>query len=124
MKHHVNFSETFLNAVQSVPQSLLVAHELASMTLEYRRECTPSDIVQSLSCPGGSIGGTDMHGGLDGSVDSVSCSGLSEAFQSPLTTGPVQYTHLLRMQSTRADIVLGKTMWRVKDRYAAAPAPH
>ncbi len=41
----------FLCVTQSVPQSLSVAHELTSMTLEYRRECTPSDIVQSLSCP-------------------------------------------------------------------------
>jgi fatty acyl-ACP thioesterase B len=115
--------------MQSVPQSLLVAHELASMTLEYRRECTPSDVVQSLSCPdthlsSGSFksGSPLLHGGLDGSPDAVSCSSgaLKSASMSPIRTDPVQYTHLLRMQSTGADIVYGRTKWRVKDRYVSA----
>ena len=113
-----------------MPQSLLVAHELASMTLEYRRECTPSDVVQSLSCPdthlsSGSFvasGGPLLHGGLDGSPDAVSCSSgaLKSATMSPIQPDPVSYTHLLRMQSTAADIVHGRTKWRVKERYVAA----
>lgn len=115
--------------MQSIPQSLLVAHELASMILEYRRECTPSDVVQSLSCPDTHLSSGSFknesplaHGGLDGSPDAVSCSSgaLKNATISSSTTGPVEYTHLLRMQSSGADIVHGKTKWRVKDRYVAA----
>lgn len=117
--------------LQSVPQSLLVAHELASMTLEYRRECTPSDVVQSLSCPdtpltmGQSQDDSSLlrNGGLDGSPDAVSChsGALKSATLSPPTLTPVQYRHLLRMQSSAADIVHGKTLWRLKGRYNA---PH
>ena len=114
---------------QSVPQSLLVAHELASMTLEYRRECTPSDVVQSLSCPDTHLSLNPFmsemplpHGGLDGSPDAVSChsGALKSATISPTTTEPKLYTHLLRMQSSGADIVMGRTKWRVKDRYVGA----
>lgn len=125
MNQHVNNVKYISWVLESVPQSLLVAHELASMTLEYRRECTPADVVQSLSCPDTHLSGHGsplIHGGLDGSADAVSCSGsgaLKSATLSP-PLKPVQYTHLLRMQSTRSDIVLGKTKWRVKDRYVAA----
>ena len=67
--------------LQSIPQSLLVAHELASITLEYRRECTPSNVVQSLSCLDTPLtmdqsqddSSLLRNGGLDGSPDVVSC---------------------------------------------------
>ena len=44
---------------------------------------------------------------------------LKSATINPTTTEPVLYTHLLRMQSSGADIVMGRTKWRVKDRYVA-----
>lgn len=129
MNQHVNNVKYISWVIESIPQSLLVAHELASMILEYRRECTPSDVVQSLSCPDTHLSSGSFknesplaHGGLDGSPDAVSCSSgaLKNATISSSTTGPVEYTHLLRMQSSGADIVHGKTKWRVKDRYVAA----
>lgn len=130
MNQHVNNVKYISWVFESVPQSLVVAHELASMTLEYRRECTPSDVVQSLSCPDthhSTLGecrndSSSLHSGLDGSPDAVSCSegALKSATFSLPKTGPVQYTHLVRMQSNGADIVYGRTEWRVKDRYAGA----
>jgi len=117
---------------QSVPQSLSVAHELTSMTLEYRRECTPSDIVQSLSCPDPPLPVTNSlqqshdngsallgNGALDGSPGAVSCSSgaLKSATLSPPTVTSVHYTHLLRMQSDGTEILRGRTSWRLKQRY-------
>jgi hypothetical protein len=120
---------------QSVPQSLSVAHELTSMTLEYRRECTPSDIVQSLSCPDPPLPVTNSlqqshdngsallgNGALDGSPGAVSCSSgaLKSATLSPPTVTSVHYTHLLRMQSDGTEILRGRTSWRLKQRYNGA----
>jgi len=120
---------------QSVPQSLSVAHELTSMTLEYRRECTPSDIVQSLSCPDSPLpvinslqqshdNGSALlgNGALDGSPGAVSCSSgaLKSATLSPPTVTSVHYTHLLRMQSDGTEILRGRTSWRLKQRYNGA----
>jgi hypothetical protein len=120
---------------QSVPQSLSVAHELTSMTLEYRRECTPSDIVQSLSCPDPPLPITNSlkqshdngsallgNGALDGSPGAVSCSSgaLKSATLSPPTVTSVHYTHLLRMQSDGTEILRGRTSWRLKQRYNGA----
>ncbi|KAG0616393.1 hypothetical protein M758_5G111500 [Ceratodon purpureus] len=129
MNQHVNNVKYISWVLESVPQSLLVAHELASMTLEYRRECTPSDVVQSLSCPDTHLSLNPFmsemplpHGGLDGSPDAVSChsGALKSPTISPTTTEPKLYTHLLRMQQSGADIVMGRTKWRVKDRYVGA----
>jgi hypothetical protein len=45
------FECLIIECEQSVPQSFLVAHELMGMTLEYRRECTHSDVLSSLTAP-------------------------------------------------------------------------
>ncbi|CAM6015906.1 unnamed protein product [Sphagnum balticum] len=146
MNQHVNNVKYIGWVLESVPQSLSVAHELTSMTLEYRRECTPSDIVQSLSCPdsplpisnsssssSSSSSSQQSHdnnnnnngsallgnGALDGSPGAVSCSSgaLKSATLSPPTVMCVHYTHLLRMQSDGTEILRGRTSWQLKQRY-------
>jgi len=135
MNQHVNNVKYIGWVLESVPQSLSVAHELTSMTLEYRRECTPSDIVQSLSCPDPPLPVTNSlqqshdngsallgNGALDGSPGAVSCSSgaLKSATLSPPTVTSVHYTHLLRMQSDGTEILRGRTSWRLKQRYNCA----
>lgn len=117
--------------VQSVPQSLSVAHELMSMVLEYKRECSPSDIVQSLTSPDvappTSPAESDdskfpllNNGALDGSPGAVSCSSGALKLNTEkvdVYAGPLKYTHMLRLQSDGSEIVRGRTEWRLKRRY-------
>jgi hypothetical protein len=49
MNHHVNNVAYFGWMLESVPESVVTSHELASITLEYRRECISDDIVESLT---------------------------------------------------------------------------
>lgn len=119
--------------MQSVPQSLSVAHELMSMVLEYKKECSPSDIVQSMTSPDQPVsppapsstqeatGRCSLlgNGALDGSPGAVSCSSgaLKLATPADAHSGPLNYTHLLRMQRDGTEIVRGRTVWRLKRRY-------
>jgi fatty acyl-ACP thioesterase B len=109
--------------VQSVPQSLSVAHELTSMVLEYKRECSPSDIVQSLTSPDVDVVSDDPllgNGALDGSPGAVSCSSGALKLnpeEVEVYAGPLKYTHLLRLQTDGSEIVRGRTEWRLKQRY-------
>jgi hypothetical protein len=49
MNHHVNNVAYFGWMLESVPESAVTSYELASITLEYRRECISDDIVESLT---------------------------------------------------------------------------
>lgn len=49
MNHHVNNVAYFGWMLESVPESVVTSSELASITLEYRRECISDDIVESLT---------------------------------------------------------------------------
>lgn len=71
--------------LQSAPLEILETHELAGMTLEYRRECMRDSVLQSLT----SI------------VDEGS------------STGFVECQHLLRLEGG-GEIVKGRTKWRPK----------
>lgn len=72
---------------QSAPISILEKHELASMTLEYRKECGRDSVLQSLTTVSSSADCT----GEDG----------------------VRCEHLLQLESG-AEIVKGWTEWRPK----------
>ncbi|BBN03648.1 fatty acyl-ACP thioesterase B [Marchantia polymorpha subsp. ruderalis] len=136
MNQHVNNVKYIGWVLESVPQSLSVAHELTSMILEYKRECSPSDIVQSMTSPdqqASPIAASSFrseeatvkcpllgNGALDGSPGAVSCSSGALKLATPAAdshSGPLNYTHLLRMQCDGAEIVRGRTVWRLKQRY-------
>uniref|UniRef100_Q9FQY0 Acyl-[acyl-carrier-protein] hydrolase n=1 Tax=Iris germanica TaxID=34205 RepID=Q9FQY0_IRIGE len=74
--------------LESAPISILESHELASMTLEYRRECGRDSVLQSLT-----------------SV-SNNCTDGSEEL-------PIECQHLLRNEGG-SEIVKGRTEWRPK----------
>ncbi|KAL5768912.1 hypothetical protein ACOSP7_015461 [Xanthoceras sorbifolium] len=89
VNQHVNNVKYIGWILESAPQAILESHELASMTLEYRRECGKDSVLQSLTA----ISGTDI-GGL-------------------VNSGSVECQHLLRLEEG-AEIVRGRTEWRPK----------
>lgn len=74
--------------MQSVPLEVLEKYNMGSITLEYRRECRQSDMLDSL---------TSMK------------TRLHEEHINHTT--PNACTHLLRMQDDKAEIVRARTMW-------------
>jgi hypothetical protein len=70
---------------------VLEHYNLTSMTLEYRRECRQSNLLESLTST---------------SEDSNSNSSNRKA--------DMEHTHLLRMQADKAEIVRARTEWKSK----------
>lgn len=79
--------------MQSAPISILESHELAGMTLEYRRECGKDSMLQSLTAVDDDDGDGSTPEGSPGA--SIEC------------------RHLLRLECG-AEIVRGRTEWRPK----------
>lgn len=92
VNQHVNNVKYVGWLLESAPQPVVENYELASITLEYRRECMKDSVLQSLTSllgnnPGGSI--TDPNSNVD-------CQ------------------HLLRLEGDGGEIVKGRTKWRPK----------
>lgn len=94
---HVNNVKYIGWILESVPINVLGAYSLTSMTLEYRRECRQSNLLESLTSTTASIGDydTDPHHKTGRCPD-------------------LEYTHLLRMQADKAEIVRARTEWHSK----------
>ncbi|CDP20806.1 unnamed protein product [Coffea canephora] len=89
VNQHVNNVKYIGWILESAPLPILESHELAAMTLEYRRECRKDSVVQSLT--------------------SVLGSGVGDM----AISGYVECQHLLRLEDG-AEIVKGRTVWRPK----------
>ncbi|KAL2532653.1 Palmitoyl-acyl carrier protein thioesterase [Abeliophyllum distichum] len=89
VNQHVNNVKYVGWILESVPLPILETHELAGMTLEYRRECRRDSLLQSLT--------------------SVVSKGVGDLANS----GYVECQHLLRLEGG-AEIVKGRTEWRPK----------
>nr|WUR05676.1 fatty acyl-ACP thioesterase B-type [Zea mays subsp. mays] len=89
VNQHVNNVKYIGWILESAPISILEQHELASMTLDYRKECGRDSVLQSLTTVAGER--ADGHAG-----DST-----------------IQCQHLLQLESG-ADIVKAHTEWRPK----------
>lgn len=116
------YLDSLMNCFQTIPDEFLESHQLSDITLEYRRECGSSDVVQSLSEPQES-GLTEA--GIQQCNDTVlneQCSLLcSEIFEGngwlgSLNQFPFSYTHLLQTKGEKKneEIVRGKTTWKKK----------
>lgn len=88
-----------------MPQEIIDGHELQSITLDYRRECQQSDVVDSLTSlelPEGSEAVSELTS-TDGSAiarnDQQDCK---------------HFLHLLRLSSDGLEINRGRTEWRKK----------
>lgn len=89
VNQHVNNVKYIGWILESAPLPILESHELAAMTLEYRRECRRDSVVQSLTSVVGNNVGDLTH------------------------SGAVECQHLLRLEGG-AEIVKGRTEWRPK----------
>lgn len=113
--------------IQSVPPAILDGYELASMSLEYRRECGQSDVVQSMTSlepsttssesESSAEGGCAESNGAARSHSHVAAEGARMQQHSPIASqvGFLQFVHLLRMENDGAEIVRGRTQWRPKN---------
>lgn len=81
--------------MQSVPLNVLEEYNLTSMTLEYRRECRQSNLLESLTSMQPSVG--DAQGS-----DRNKC---------------LESTHLLRMQDDKAEIIRARCEWKSKHKH-------
>ncbi|KAM7256962.1 hypothetical protein ACFE04_012703 [Oxalis oulophora] len=91
VNQHVNNVKYIGWILESVPPAILETHELAGMTLEYRRECGRDSVLQSLTA--------------------VSSSDTGTFGKKP---GVVECQHLLRLEDG-PEIVKGRTQWRPKN---------
>ncbi|XP_071722538.1 palmitoyl-acyl carrier protein thioesterase, chloroplastic-like [Rutidosis leptorrhynchoides] len=85
---HVNNVKYIGWILESVPILVLQDYNLTSMTLEYRRECRQSNLLESLT-------------------------NSTTATKNKLKA-ELEYTHLLRMQADKAEIVLARSEWKPK----------
>ncbi|XP_071737239.1 palmitoyl-acyl carrier protein thioesterase, chloroplastic-like [Rutidosis leptorrhynchoides] len=87
VNQHVNNVKYVGWVLESAPQNVVENYELASFTLEYRRECMKDSVLQSL---------TSLLGDVNGDPNHVDCQ------------------HLLRLENGGGEIVKGRTKWRPK----------
>ncbi|KAF8390674.1 hypothetical protein HHK36_025201 [Tetracentron sinense] len=97
---HVNNVKYIGWILESVPLNVLEDYYLTSMTLEYRRECRQSHLLESL---------TSMK------VSTVAED--SNIVNTRLRKADLRSTHLLRMQEDKAEIVRARSEWRSKRKH-------
>jgi len=103
--------------LQSVPVAVFENYELSSMTLKYRRECSQSDVLQSMCSPTSCTAELEKEAEVE--VKGAGCSytaGSQTSIPDVAKCVPphLQFTHLLRLQVDGAEILRGKTQWRLK----------
>ncbi len=92
-------------------------YELSSMTLKYRRQCNQSDALQSMCSPTSCT--TKLEKEAEVEVNGAGCpytagSQTSIPGVAKCVAPHLQFTHLLRLQVDGAEILQGKTQWRLK----------
>ncbi|CAB4280476.1 unnamed protein product [Prunus armeniaca] len=97
---HVNNVKYIGWILESVPINVLGDYDLTSMTLEYRRECRQSNLLESMTSARASL------------AEDSSCKNNSINRRPDL-----EYTHLLRMQADKAEIVRARTEWHLKRKH-------
>lgn len=93
---HVNNVKYIGWILESVPINVLEEYDLTSMTLEYRRECRQSNLLESLT-------------NIKEKVDEDSKTAASTNCRTELES-----THLLRMQDDKAEIIRARSEWQSK----------
>ncbi|KAG9449017.1 hypothetical protein H6P81_008982 [Aristolochia fimbriata] len=121
MNHHVNNVKYVKWMLESIPDSYLESHQLSSITLEYRRECGSSDMVQSLCQPDEE---TAKEKGNESELlrtysvgpEILNGNGNGSGLMSSLQKWPLKYTHLLQTkgENKNEEIVRGRTTWKKK----------
>ncbi|XP_068331972.1 palmitoyl-acyl carrier protein thioesterase, chloroplastic-like [Pyrus communis] len=121
MNHHVNNVKYVRWMLETIPDDILESHQLTGITLEYRKECGSSDIVQSLCDPedGMFIERLKQENQDTGLPDGFSlAAGILEngGFLGSFEKQQLRYTHLLQTNGNLKDeeIVRGRTVWKKK----------
>ncbi|KAK7282070.1 hypothetical protein RIF29_10588 [Crotalaria pallida] len=91
---HVNNVKYIGWILESVPIEVLEDFDMTSMTLEFRRECRKKNLLESITTPT-----TTMIGQSNNSIN-----------RKP----DLQYTHMLRLQDDKLDVVRARTEWHFK----------
>uniref|UniRef100_A0A5B7CCD1 Acyl-[acyl-carrier-protein] hydrolase n=1 Tax=Davidia involucrata TaxID=16924 RepID=A0A5B7CCD1_DAVIN len=94
---HINNVKYIGWILESVPINVLEDYNLTSMTLEYRRECQQSNVLESL---------TSMKARVAEVEDTNILKNGSRA--------ELENTHLLRMQADKVEIVRARSVWQSK----------
>ncbi|XP_022737356.1 palmitoyl-acyl carrier protein thioesterase, chloroplastic-like [Durio zibethinus] len=95
---HVNNVKYIGWILESVPMNVLENYNLTSMTLEYRRECRQSNLLESLTSSTANVTGDSNNNSSNRKAD-------------------LEYTHLLRLQDDKAEIVRARTEWQSKEKH-------
>ncbi|KAL5543863.1 hypothetical protein UlMin_007647 [Ulmus minor] len=95
---HVNNVKYIGWILESVPINVLEDYSLTSMTMEYRRECIQSNLLESLTSPTASVAEDSNNNSVNRRPD-------------------LEYTHMLRMQADKAEIVRARTEWHSKQNH-------
>ncbi|KAL3512563.1 hypothetical protein ACH5RR_025280 [Cinchona calisaya] len=95
---HVNNVKYIGWILESVPIDILEDYNLTSMTLEYRRECRQSNVLESLT----SMKTNEIDN--EGSSTRAADKGRKDW----------ECTHLLRMEADQAEIVRARSIWQYK----------
>ncbi|KAE9604256.1 putative oleoyl-[acyl-carrier-protein] hydrolase [Lupinus albus] len=91
---HVNNVKYIGWILETIPIEVLEDFNMTSMTLEFRRECRQSNLLESITIPT-----TRLIGESNNSIN-----------RKP----HLQYTHMLRLQHDRSDVVRARTEWHFK----------
>ncbi|PON38388.1 Acyl-ACP thioesterase [Trema orientale] len=123
MNHHVNNVKYLRWMLEAIPDLTSESHQLSEITLEYRRECGSSDIVQSLCQPdedwgilsngvNQDISDVTLLNGFSLANEFIKSNGLLGSFEK----GTLRYTHLLQIKGEpkNEEIVRGRTTWKKK----------
>ncbi|KAG0500276.1 hypothetical protein HPP92_000348 [Vanilla planifolia] len=92
VNQHVNNVKYIGWILESVPMKVLEEYHLASMALEYRRECRQSELLESLT----SMEPKEEEGPESGE-------------------GDLRSTHLLQLQESGSEIVRARAQWCIKE---------
>lgn len=96
---------TWITELQSVPMHVLEDYNLSSLTLEYRRECRQSNMLDSL---------TSMKTLSSNQNNSDTLQTNSSTSENNGTSEKLKCTHLLRMETDHAEIVRARSTWQPK----------
>lgn len=83
-----------------MPEEVLRDYKMTNMTLEFRRECTQSSLLESMTSPTTRVIGASNN-------DAIAIDRKTH----------LQYTHLLRLQHDKAELVRARTEWHLKQKH-------
>ncbi|WVZ18177.1 hypothetical protein V8G54_005499 [Vigna mungo] len=98
VNQHVNNAKYTRWISESVPRKMLEDYKMTSMILEFRRECTHSDILESMTSASSKV---------------IGASNNKYVSRKP----HLQYIHLLRLQDNKTEVLRARTEWKLKQNH-------